>query len=163
MIASLELTATLHGKDLWTLAQTMPHLFSVGGCFYEQVKRDLALVDGKHYSIHSFPGKVSHVHYLKWVHDFSPFMTSCERLIFGLYRSCFASMRMTTVWSCVWSRVVTSQSNRASKLASTTRHSSTSCSTASTCRLGLPVSCLEQVRTRHSLRSKVCLKFSIKV
>ena len=58
VIASLELSATLHGKDLWSLAQTMPHLFSVGGAFYEQVKRDCALVDGKHYSLHSFPGKV---------------------------------------------------------------------------------------------------------
>ena len=46
----------------------MPHLFSVGGLFYQQVKRDLGLTDGKHCTLPKLPGKVRvrllvHVHY----------------------------------------------------------------------------------------------------
>jgi deubiquitinating protein VCIP135 len=50
--------ATLKGRDLWTHVQTMPHLFSVGGLFYKQVERDLGLVDGKHCTLPTLPGKV---------------------------------------------------------------------------------------------------------
>ena len=42
------------------MVQTMPHLFSVGGLFYDQVKRDLGLVDGKHCTVPKLPGKVRH-------------------------------------------------------------------------------------------------------
>ena len=47
------------GKDLWTYVQSMPHLFSVGGLFYNQVQRDLGLTDGKHCQLPCLPGKVS--------------------------------------------------------------------------------------------------------
>ena len=57
-IASLSFMATLTGKDLWSSIQTMPHLFSVGGLFYEQVKRDLELVDNKHCKLPALPDKV---------------------------------------------------------------------------------------------------------
>ena len=50
--------ATLTGRDLWSYVQGMPHLFSVGGLFYEQVKRDLGLIEGKHCQLPSIPGKV---------------------------------------------------------------------------------------------------------
>ena len=36
----------------------MPHLFSVGGLFYEQVKRDLGLTDAKHCRLPVLPNKV---------------------------------------------------------------------------------------------------------
>ncbi|CAH1785484.1 unnamed protein product [Owenia fusiformis] len=57
-IASLTLMATLTGKDLWSYSQAMPHLFSVGGLFYEQVKRDMGLVDGQHCTLPAIPGKL---------------------------------------------------------------------------------------------------------
>ena len=57
-IASLVLMATLQNRDLWTMVQTMPHLFSVGGLFYEQVKKDVGLTDAKHYTLPALPGKV---------------------------------------------------------------------------------------------------------
>ena len=57
-VASLTIMATLKGRDLWTHVQTMPHLFSVGGLFYKQVERDLGLVDGKHCTLPTLPGKV---------------------------------------------------------------------------------------------------------
>ncbi|XP_013409530.1 deubiquitinating protein VCIP135 [Lingula anatina] len=57
-IASLTLMATLTGKDLWTYVQGLPHLFSVGGLFYQQVERDLGLVEGKHCTLPVLPGKV---------------------------------------------------------------------------------------------------------
>ena len=59
-IASLAIIAQLQERDLWTVVQTMPHLFSVGGLFYDQVKRDLGLVDGKHCTVPKLPGKVRH-------------------------------------------------------------------------------------------------------
>ena len=46
------------GKDLWTYVQQMPHLFSVGGLFFQQVERDLGLTDGKHCTLPALPGKV---------------------------------------------------------------------------------------------------------
>ncbi|KAL4225382.1 Deubiquitinating protein [Mactra antiquata] len=57
-IASLAILSAVQGKDLWTHVQSMPHLFSIGGLLYNQVKRDLGLVDGKHCQIPSLPGKV---------------------------------------------------------------------------------------------------------
>ena len=57
-IQSLSLMAAIMGKDVWTYVQTMPHLFSVGGLFYNQVKRDLGLVDQKHCTLPVLPGKV---------------------------------------------------------------------------------------------------------
>ncbi|XP_074660293.1 deubiquitinating protein VCPIP1-like [Tubulanus polymorphus] len=57
-IKSLELLSTLAGRDLWTHVQGMPHLFSVGGPFYQQVERDLGLADGKHCTLPTLPGKV---------------------------------------------------------------------------------------------------------
>ncbi len=60
-IASLVLMATLTGNDLWSYVQSMPHLFSVGGLFYEQIKRDLGLVDNKHCKLPSLAGKVKHL------------------------------------------------------------------------------------------------------
>ena len=65
-IASLAVIAQLQERDLWTVVQTMPHLFSVGGLFYQQVKRDLGLTDGKHCTLPKLPGKVRvclYVHY----------------------------------------------------------------------------------------------------
>lgn len=59
-VASLTIMATLKGRDLWTHVQTMPHLFSVGGLFYKQVERDLGLVDGKHCTLPTLPGKVNY-------------------------------------------------------------------------------------------------------
>ena len=57
-IASLALMANLMGKDLWSYVQAMPHLFSVGGLFYQQVARDLGLTDGKHCTLPALPNKV---------------------------------------------------------------------------------------------------------
>jgi deubiquitinating protein VCIP135 len=57
-IASLGILSAVQGKDLWTYVQGMPHLFSVGGLLYNQVKRDLGLVDGKHCQLQALPGKV---------------------------------------------------------------------------------------------------------
>ncbi|XP_053384067.1 deubiquitinating protein VCPIP1-like [Mercenaria mercenaria] len=57
-IASLGILSAVQGKDLWTYVQGMPHLFSVGGLLYNQVKRDLGLVDGKHCQLPALPGKV---------------------------------------------------------------------------------------------------------
>ncbi|XP_041365436.1 deubiquitinating protein VCPIP1-like isoform X2 [Gigantopelta aegis] len=57
-ISSLAMLASLSGRDLWTYAQSNPHLFSVGGLFYKQVERDLGLSGGKHCTIPSLPGKV---------------------------------------------------------------------------------------------------------
>ena len=57
-INSLVLMCTLMGKDMWTYVQGMPHLFSVGGLFYEQVKRDLGLADTKHCRLPILPNKV---------------------------------------------------------------------------------------------------------
>lgn len=57
-IASLGILAAVQGKDLWSYVQSTPHLFSVGGLLYNQVKRDLGLVDGKHCQLSALPGKV---------------------------------------------------------------------------------------------------------
>lgn len=57
-IASLGILSAVQGKDLWTYVQGMPHLFSVGGLLYNQVKRDLGLVDEKHCQLPALPGKV---------------------------------------------------------------------------------------------------------
>ena len=58
-IASLTIMSAVTGKDLWTYVQGMPHLFSVGGLFYNQVQRDLGLTDAKHCQLPCLPGKVS--------------------------------------------------------------------------------------------------------
>ena len=57
-IATLVMMAKLQGKELWKYVSGMPHLFSVGGMFYQQVARDLVLTDGKHCTLPSIPGKV---------------------------------------------------------------------------------------------------------
>ncbi|WAR01801.1 VCIP1-like protein [Mya arenaria] len=57
-IASLGILSAVSGKDMWTNVQSMPHLFSVGGLLYQQVKRDLGLIDGKHCQLPCLPGKV---------------------------------------------------------------------------------------------------------
>jgi len=58
-ILSLPLMASLSGKDVWNYVQGIPHLFSVGGLFYQQVERDVGLSDGKHCTLSILPGKVS--------------------------------------------------------------------------------------------------------
>lgn len=57
-ITSLSIYSAVLGKDFWTYVQGMPHLFSVGGLLYNQVQRDLGLVDGKHCQLPCLPGKV---------------------------------------------------------------------------------------------------------
>ncbi|KAK3576161.1 hypothetical protein CHS0354_039827 [Potamilus streckersoni] len=57
-IASMNVMAALSGKDLWTYVQSMPHLFSVGGLFYNQMKRDLGLVHNKHCQLPTLSGKI---------------------------------------------------------------------------------------------------------
>ncbi|KAH3870693.1 hypothetical protein DPMN_033884 [Dreissena polymorpha] len=57
-IASLTILSAVEGKDFWSYVQGMPHLFSVGGLLYQQVKRDMGLVDGKHCQLPCLPGKV---------------------------------------------------------------------------------------------------------
>ncbi|KAL3842550.1 hypothetical protein ACJMK2_020546 [Sinanodonta woodiana] len=57
-ITSMAVMATLSGKDMWTYVQSMPHLFSVGGLFYNQVKRDLGLVHNKHCQLPTLSGKI---------------------------------------------------------------------------------------------------------
>lgn len=64
-IASLGILSAVAGKDLWTYVQSMPHLFSVGGLLYNQMKRDLGLVDGKHCQLPCLPGKVGSTHSFK--------------------------------------------------------------------------------------------------
>lgn len=67
-ITALALTSSLLGSNLWAQVQTMPHLFSPGGAFYEQLKRDMGLKDEKHYQFPTLPGKVRH--FKKHLHFF---------------------------------------------------------------------------------------------
>ncbi|KAL2096808.1 hypothetical protein ACEWY4_006015 [Coilia grayii] len=57
-ISSLCLLATLMGEDVWSYAKKLPHLFQPGGVFYNIVKKDMGLLDGKHFSLPQLPGRV---------------------------------------------------------------------------------------------------------
>ncbi|XP_062386813.1 deubiquitinating protein VCPIP1 [Sardina pilchardus] len=57
-ISSLCLLATLMGEDVWSYAKKLPHLFQPGGVFYNIVKKDMGLLDGKHCSLPQLPGRV---------------------------------------------------------------------------------------------------------
>uniref|UniRef100_T1J3E2 Uncharacterized protein n=1 Tax=Strigamia maritima TaxID=126957 RepID=T1J3E2_STRMM len=56
-LTSLALSARFGGKSMWTHVQNMPNLFLPGGLFYQQVERDVGLVDGKHYHLPCLPDK----------------------------------------------------------------------------------------------------------
>ncbi|KAG5265239.1 hypothetical protein AALO_G00240050 [Alosa alosa] len=57
-ISSLCLLATLMGEDVWSYAKKLPHLFQPGGVFYNIVKKDMGLLDGKHCSLPQLSGRV---------------------------------------------------------------------------------------------------------
>lgn len=57
-ISSLLLTATLANQSIWIHVQKHPQLFSSGGLFYLQMKRDIGLIDGKHCRLPMLAGKV---------------------------------------------------------------------------------------------------------
>ncbi|MEE6463836.1 hypothetical protein FKM82_006072 [Ascaphus truei] len=54
---SLCLLATLMGEDVWTYAKGLPHLFQQGGVFYNIMKKNMGVVDGKHCTFPHLPGK----------------------------------------------------------------------------------------------------------
>nr|XP_033789255.1 deubiquitinating protein VCIP135 [Geotrypetes seraphini]XP_033789256.1 deubiquitinating protein VCIP135 [Geotrypetes seraphini] len=54
---SLCLLATLMGEDVWSYARGLPHLFQQGGVFYNMMKKNMGLVDGKHCTFPYLPGK----------------------------------------------------------------------------------------------------------
>ncbi|XP_039610533.1 deubiquitinating protein VCPIP1 [Polypterus senegalus] len=56
-MSSLCLLATLMGEDVWSYAKKLPHLFQHGGVFYNIMKKDMGLVDGKHCTLPHMPGK----------------------------------------------------------------------------------------------------------
>ncbi|KAK5889647.1 hypothetical protein CesoFtcFv8_015635 [Champsocephalus esox] len=56
-MSSLCLLATLMGEDVWSYAKKLPHLFQQGGVFYNIVKKDMGLLDGKHCSLPHLTGK----------------------------------------------------------------------------------------------------------
>ncbi|CAL1580650.1 unnamed protein product [Knipowitschia caucasica] len=56
-MSSLCLLATLMGEDVWTYAKKLPHLFQQGGVFYNIVKKDMGLLDGKHCTLPHLSGK----------------------------------------------------------------------------------------------------------
>uniref|UniRef100_A0A3Q3WH10 Deubiquitinating protein VCPIP1 n=1 Tax=Mola mola TaxID=94237 RepID=A0A3Q3WH10_MOLML len=56
-MSSLCLLATLMGEDVWSYAKTLPHLFRQGGVFYNIVKKDMGLMDGKHCTLPHLTGK----------------------------------------------------------------------------------------------------------
>uniref|UniRef100_A0A4W3GDQ5 Deubiquitinating protein VCPIP1 n=2 Tax=Callorhinchus milii TaxID=7868 RepID=A0A4W3GDQ5_CALMI len=56
-MSSLCLLATLMGEDVWSYAKKLPHLFERGGVFYNTMKKDVGLVDGKHLTLPHLPGK----------------------------------------------------------------------------------------------------------
>ncbi|XP_010882134.1 deubiquitinating protein VCIP135 [Esox lucius] len=56
-MSSLCLLATLMGEDVWSYAKKLPHLFHQGGVFYNIVKKDMGLIDGKHCTLPHLSGK----------------------------------------------------------------------------------------------------------
>ncbi|XP_006634063.2 deubiquitinating protein VCPIP1 [Lepisosteus oculatus] len=56
-MSSLCLLATLMGEDVWSYAKKLPHLFQHGGVFYNIMKKDMGLMDGKHCTLPHMPGK----------------------------------------------------------------------------------------------------------
>ncbi|KAM9844454.1 deubiquitinating protein VCPIP1 [Aulostomus maculatus] len=56
-MSSLCLLATLMGEDVWSYARKLPHLFQQGGVFYNIVKKDMGLMDGKHCTLPHLTGK----------------------------------------------------------------------------------------------------------
>ncbi|XP_024124424.1 deubiquitinating protein VCIP135 [Oryzias melastigma] len=56
-MSSLCLLAALMGEDVWSYAKKLPHLFQQGGVFYNIVKKDMGLMDGKHCTLPHLTGK----------------------------------------------------------------------------------------------------------
>ncbi|XP_077580982.1 deubiquitinating protein VCPIP1 [Stigmatopora nigra] len=56
-MSSLCLLATLMGEDVWTYAKKLPHLFQRGGVFYNIVKKDMGLMNGKHCTLPHLTGR----------------------------------------------------------------------------------------------------------
>ncbi|XP_058483141.1 deubiquitinating protein VCPIP1 [Solea solea] len=56
-MSSLCLLATLMGEDVWSYAKKLPHLFQQGGVFFNIVKKDMGLMDGKHCTLPHLTGK----------------------------------------------------------------------------------------------------------
>ncbi|KAK1172751.1 hypothetical protein AOXY_G5409 [Acipenser oxyrinchus oxyrinchus] len=56
-MSSLCLLATLMGEDVWSYAKKLPQLFQCGGVFYNIMKKDMGLVDGKHCTLPHILGK----------------------------------------------------------------------------------------------------------
>ncbi|XP_068423851.1 deubiquitinating protein VCPIP1 [Clinocottus analis] len=56
-MSSLCLLATLMGEDVWSYAKKLPHLFLQSGVFYNIVKKDMGLMDGKHCTLPHLTGK----------------------------------------------------------------------------------------------------------
>ncbi|KAE8598926.1 hypothetical protein XENTR_v10016992 [Xenopus tropicalis] len=54
---SLCLLATLMGEDVWSYAKGLPHLFQQGGVFYNIMKKNMGMADGKHCTFPHLPGK----------------------------------------------------------------------------------------------------------
>ncbi|XP_072267200.1 deubiquitinating protein VCPIP1 [Pyxicephalus adspersus] len=54
---SLCLLATLMGEDVWSYAKGLPHLFQNGGVFYNIMKKNMGVVDGKHCTFPYLPNK----------------------------------------------------------------------------------------------------------
>ncbi|KAF3698549.1 Deubiquitinating protein VCIP135 [Channa argus] len=44
-------------EDVWSYAKKLPHLFQQGGVFYNIVKKDMGLIDGKHCTLPHLTGK----------------------------------------------------------------------------------------------------------
>ncbi|XP_055739198.1 deubiquitinating protein VCPIP1-like [Salvelinus fontinalis] len=56
-MSSLCLLATLMGEEVWSYAKKLPHLFQQGGVFFNIVKKDMGLMDGKHCTLPHLTGK----------------------------------------------------------------------------------------------------------
>ncbi|KAM9307851.1 deubiquitinating protein VCPIP1 [Gastrophryne carolinensis] len=54
---SLCLLATLMGEDVWSYAKGLPHLFQQGGVFYNIMKKNMGVIDGKHCTFPYLPNK----------------------------------------------------------------------------------------------------------
>ncbi|XP_053571068.1 deubiquitinating protein VCPIP1 [Bombina bombina] len=54
---SLCLLATFMGEDVWSYAKGLPHLFQQGGVFYNIMKKNMGVVDGKHCTFPHLSGK----------------------------------------------------------------------------------------------------------
>ncbi|KAJ3596497.1 hypothetical protein NHX12_002904 [Muraenolepis orangiensis] len=55
-MSSLCLLATLMGEDVWSYARKLPLLFQQGGVFYNIVRKDMGLLDGKHCTLPHLAG-----------------------------------------------------------------------------------------------------------